>query len=1021
MLSAGTRVLLFALFFFSGATGLVYELVWTRQLIFVFGGTTYAITTVLVAFMGGLGLGSYLAGRVSRRLGQPGVAYGVLEIAIGLYALSVPFLLSLAEPAYRAMYPHVAEQPGLLTAARFAVGSVVLLAPTTMMGATLPLLVRYLTGPGGLVGRNVAVLYGTNSIGAVAGVLASGFLLMPALGLAATTQLAAAANIVIGLIGVVRFRQPASASAPGEATAKAAARAAKPRSGRAGARGEGKRPALADMTPFPAALRRAALVVFAVSGFAAMVYQVAWTRSLVTSLGSSTYSFTCILAAFILGIAIGSFGVARTVDHYRNPPLIIGGIQLGIGLLAVLILPIYGRIPYVAWVLATQYGSQSFDHMLALQLLFTILITVAPTVLMGAMFPLVTRTAVAGARDEGAATGRAYGANTLGTILGAFCGGFVLLATIGVRGSVITASLLNAASGAVLLYLALPRSVAAGRRLGAAAAGLGGVALCAAAVGALDRWDPRVTESGAFLGATPPGEQLERTEVLYYDEGVDLNVLVGRSKDNVDGLYLTVNGKTDASTGTTDVQTQLLTGHLPALLSPRRERVCVVGLGCGMTLAAVARHAEVGQLDCVEISDGVIEAARLFNDVTYHVLERDARVRLFRADGRNHLLLTDQRYDLIISQPSNPWIAGVSNLFTREYFELCRSRLTDEGSLFIWMQGYQMTNEHFRLIVRTLAGVFEHVSLWEMSDYDFGLLARRAPARLPLSEVQRRFEQPPVRSDLYRAGRGRLWQVLGAFRSSGEPLRQWAAGPGVHTDDNAILEFAAPRYLYMHKGPEILAGLLEIQRSPLDECVQNDLPPAQAARIERGIHDVRRSRLIRYEGRLTSLWEDPFTAIAAEVESYRWNPGSLIPLHQLRELVWEIRTAGREDLLAHPRFKELMAELETIPAPFLPDPRGATLDEIAAFFKQRAAEVLERGQWQVAVAHLREARELAPNDADIIVQLAEALLAGGERDAAADVLADALRRGQLEREALASHAALLELIDAEPGAALDGG
>ncbi len=269
----------FRLFFISGAAGLVYELVWVRELVFVFGGTTYAITTVLVAFMAGLGLGSYLAGRIAQRFARPGFVYAALEMAIGLYALLVPLLLRWLEPAYRVLYAQLADSPWLLNVVRFALSAAVLLIPTTCMGATLPILVRHITLEGGKTGRSVGLLYGINTAGAVVGTLAAGFWLLPWLGLLHTTWTAAAANIGIGLFAALVLK-----TMPGNAVARRPKPAAVKPVPAASDRGAGAA-ALPTLAP---AWRALALVGFGISGFAAMVYQITWTRALVLLVGSST-------------------------------------------------------------------------------------------------------------------------------------------------------------------------------------------------------------------------------------------------------------------------------------------------------------------------------------------------------------------------------------------------------------------------------------------------------------------------------------------------------------------------------------------------------------------------------------------------------------------------------------------------------------------------------------------------------------------------------------------------------------
>jgi spermidine synthase len=314
------------------------------------------------------------------------------------------------------------------------------------MGATLPVLVRYLTMHGRLLGRSVGYLYGINAFGAVLGTLAAGFLLIPGFGLLHTTWLAAAINIGIGVLAVNLLHQPVAAPAVATTPKSRTKTADQPGS-----------------APLPRVVRRVLLAGFAVSGFAAMVYQITWTRALVLAIGSTTYAFTCILAAFILGLAVGSIAIARWVDRWKNPVLAFGVFEVLIGLVAVVIVPIHGRIPLVVQSLVAAHYTQ-YATLLIWQFLLIIAVTFVPTFLMGAIFPLVIRALAADGDEPGATTGRVYLVNTVGTIAGSFLAGFVLIRSevLGVQNSIILASVLNGLVGVALIVLARP---AAGRAL----------------------------------------------------------------------------------------------------------------------------------------------------------------------------------------------------------------------------------------------------------------------------------------------------------------------------------------------------------------------------------------------------------------------------------------------------------------------------------------------------------------------------------------------------------------------------
>ena len=1004
------QALLLALFLLSGAAGLVYELVWTRQLIFVFGGTTYAITTVLVAFMGGLGLGSYVVGRIADRLRRPALIYGVLEVLIGLYALVVPSLLGWADPLYRNLYPYAVDNPGLLIALRFTLGCLILLVPTTLMGATLPLLVRFVVLRGGSLGSGVAALYGTNTLGAVFGVLATGFVLIPVYGLQHTTHIAAATNILIGLTAIAWLRGAVASVSTRTQTGPSDPRAAP--------------------TTLPPAMRRGALVALAVSGFAAMVYQVSWTRALVLCIGSSTYSFTCILAAFILGLGLGSLLVSRFVDRWRDPLRAIAVIQLAVAFAALLVLPVYAQLPNIVYELTVYYGrgKGAYGQLIVIEFCLAIAVTFVPTFLMGAMFPLATRASARGAADEGAATGRAYGVNTLGTIAGSFLAGFVFLRFAGVLNSVIIASLLSAACGAILLDLVRAEIKDAATRWAPAAVSF----MCALGLAVLVRffggWDPMVFSSAAFLGNDRPQEISERFIPVYHADGVDLSVTVAQNRERAGELILTVNSKTDASTNYSDMTTQILISHVPALLAPKLENTCVIGLGCGVTLSALALHPEVKHIDCAEISEEVIRGARVFGEYNYHVLGEgqdaenethsataDARrsgdpdnriradadkVRMIRADGRNHLLLTRESYDLIISEPSNPWIAGVSNLFTREFFQLCRGRLNDDGLLCVWLHGYSMSVENFRMVVHTLNDVFDFVAVWEMNEADFALLAARRPIEAPVERVIRRFNAPAVRADLYRVALGRPEKVIGRFITSGEPLQSWAASAPLHTDDNSILEFSAPLSLYDGGWTRTYKALTSLTRSPFDEMISAGSDDPGLRRLVDRVSDVMRARRVRFAAR--ELIGDDLAVLDALLTAYELDPGDRETFLELSEFPnWSV-----PEFAQSASGREFIRRFQALPLPIKSSMTGMPLDDLARFLVDQTAALPPRE----ALLYLPEAAEIASDDPRVISALIAATARAGDSGDALQLLRDALQAGVLSRPEVRRAADLMKAL-----------
>jgi spermidine synthase len=997
--STGRRPIIFALFLLSGCAGLIYEVVWTRELVFVFGGTTYAITTILVGFMSGLGLGSYVAGRFSQRLRQPGRIYGGLEIAVGLYALLVPILFHAAEPIYRAAYPHLMQAPWLLTAARFCIGFLVLLLPTTCMGATLPILVRYVTDLGQGFGRSVGLLYGINTFGAVLGTMAAGFWLIPAFGLTHTTRVAAALNLLVGSAAIVLLRLPVAAATPKRSPAVAH-----------------KPTEAAAPPPMSASTRRAVLIAFALSGFSAMVYQIAWTRALIMSLGSSTYAFTCILTAFILGLAVGSLAAARWVDRWKDPVLIFGALEIVIGMAVVVIAPMYGRAPRIVYAIVTTYRGQ-YDALLAVEFLLVIAVTFVPTLLMGTIFPLVTRMIATGMNDAGAATGRAYAVNTLGTIAGSFLAGFVMIRSevLGVQGAIIAAAALNAVVGAALVLLSRPPTAGAwARRAVGATASVLLVPTVAIAAG---QWDLGMMLTAPFYGRTDPLTVSQARRVIYYGEGVDLTVAVAQTIGFEDAITLSVNGKADASTDMADMVTQLLLGHIPASLVEDGRDAGVIGLGSGMTLGAIACYPSYEHLDCVEISDDVIKAAACFAPYNRQILTADPRVRMIRADGRNHLLLTDRKYDLIVSEPSNPWMSGVANLFTREFFSICRDRLRNRGRLCVWLHSYMMSVADFQMVIHTLSAVFKDVSIWQLSGTDYLLVASREPQRIALDGVLRRFATPAVREDLFRIGIANAGQVLGRFITSGRSLRDWVAAAPVHTDDNARLEFSAPRRMYSGESEAIAESLSRHQCAPFDVLLAPSTDGDVQESVRRTAVACSEARRLLAEANEERRKNDPVAAFARLVTARQRDPRNVEIAHRLVQWSDELRRRFPDAAQEGPvrRLLEQAAEVRPI---VMAGARGTPASEIVKMLKQRAVQASGQGRWGWAAEYLSDACGFAPDDGGLIRETCLSFARAGRTNEAARQLDRWLARRPADGEALVMRARLAaQANDAETAVA----
>lgn len=845
-------------FFLSGTCGLIYEVVWHKQIGFVMGHTVYALTTVLAAFMGGLALGSYFAGRyidkfasdekpnpndsfVSRLLknkNAPLLIYGILEGLIGIYCLLLPVFIDMATPLLKYMYNNFHASFYTFSIFRFIISALLLILPTAMMGATLPILVKFFTRTMPKFGSTLSRVYAINTFGATLGAFLAGFVLIPAFGVGASVLIAAITNFAICALSILLFKLNLSSRKDG---VPADSEKEIPQSAPA--------PAV-EITGNKKLIMNMVLFSIALSGFISFVYQTVWTKVLSLIIGNSTYSFSIILVSFILGIGIGSWIISRYIDRIKNLVNAFGMVELGIGLAGLVVIIILGNLSY--WMLpviknykswhealieALSYDPSNFPPEAAYTFLrsyqFVILtsIMIIPTTLIGATFPIAAKLYSSTRENLGKDVGKVYAFNTIGCIIGAFVAGFVFIEFFGMQNSLKIAVVINLMLGVGILFFGSLRT-AQDRSLGIAA-----LVLLTSITIFLPHWHTAVFDSGIFHpkeveslyeDSAKDGVSLKnmfyyKDSPLFFKEGSSATVSVWGN----DEMYLRVNGKTDAST-VFDLPTQMMVGHLPLLLHDTQgdiedDNVLVIGLGCGMTAAAVASH-PVEKIDVVELCPEVIEAAKVFEEkFTHHVLS-DPRVNVIIEDGRNHVTLTEKKYDVIISEPTNPWIAGVANLFTQEFFELCKARLSDKGLFCQWVQAYEMSPSDFKMILRTFLTVFPNATLWEpyQGSSDFFLIGTDEPMKLDYQELVKRLEYKTVKRDMEKISRTMLsvidrlekdeyeaaklveWGkadsgVLLEFIMGSENLKMFAYSDGndfINTDNHNILEYSAPKNVY---------------------------------------------------------------------------------------------------------------------------------------------------------------------------------------------------------------------------------
>lgn len=794
-------------FFLSGAAGLIYQVAWTKSLGLLFGHTAYAVATVLAIFLGGLALGSAVLGAPISRWAlfsanskhSDIVLYAYLELAIAAAGLLSFAGLAGVRAIYLAEFHAVRDAPVLLIALRLLGATLVLLPPTFLMGGTFPILIRGVTKQPSELDQRVSRFYAINTLGAVAGTLAAGFLLLPTIGLRRTIVVAVVLNVLAGLLGLKYSHGVTADAAIPEASTTA--------------KQYSKKSAPPDSRVSAALL----LSAFAAVGATAVSYEISWTRLLSTMLGSSTYAFTLMLATLLAGFVVGSLIFEKWSAKHPATLSLFAHTQTATALAALLFLFLFRELPnFIPPIL--RFTNNTFSGLLLAQLAVSAAAMFPAAVIFGFNFSLVValiaRSGTAGAQST-LEVGRAYAANTAGAILAALVVGFFLLPKIGGFRVVALTAILNLLLGIFLLTRIRARDRAV---LATQCAALAAIAFLGFSSQFYDK--ALANFSAVLYGSYHQDrltlEEIANTEdVIFFEDGLNATITVTRSEDYV---ALKTNGKVDASS--IDTSTQLLLGHLGAIFHPHPQRVLIIGFGGGMTASAVAKYPDVESIDCVEIEPAVLRAAPHLERLNRRVLE-DSRLHIFYDDARSFIQTVQRPYDLIISEPSNPWIAGVATLYTREFYEAARLHLAPGGMFVQWVQAYGLQLADFRMILATLAPSFERLSLWHSAERDFLLLARADSSPLNFDRSRKLWSNPGLSADFHELHLTQPESWPAYFRLGDAEVRSLAAKAQINTDDRTILEYSASRAILYDPQAKTLSEFVDQLSKTL---VPPDLP-----------------------------------------------------------------------------------------------------------------------------------------------------------------------------------------------------
>ena len=729
------------LFFLSGGTGLAYQVVWFKKFNHVWGSSSLAMAAVVASFLTGLGLGAHLIGRITDRVKGPLFWYGAAEILIGIIALIIPLEIQVLQYIAAAMYSSLLESQVLHTIVRYFFTFIVLAPPCILMGGTLPLLCKHFLRPGGAPRESTGWLYAINTLGATLGCYLAGFHIAPTIGLFWMNIGVAVLNLAIGGAAIALYKfsaeVPVSVEAPVPVEAEPVhdSVAAEPEEETSGV----------GLLPL--------YIASAITGSAALILEMVWSRQLSLILGGSTYAFTAMLTTVLLGIGLGSLAFHVGFRYGQNAGRAAAIVVLfltGTAVLGKIFLP---EVHIVVALLKDLRGSQAWNA--AICMWASACLQFLPAFGMGLLFPIFVDLTRKREKDAGEAVGNIYAWNTVGSILGATITSLVFVPSLGTVGTILLALVLYGIGLVLLLvFYPLPRTVRDAV-----------VAIVIVEVMGVIVWmgtgrpDPRITDIGLYMYGYDGHEQ-HRYKTEFFEEGRSANVLVTSQNNH---FSIRVNGKVDASTSG-DMNNQLGHAYFPRFMFPDAKKVCVIGFGSGTTSGTSLLFPGT-KVVCCEIEENVYKAARFFHGVN-HAPDRRTRDGAFKPifdDGRSYLSGTDEKFDLILSAPSNPWIAGIASLYTQEWYDIVKTRLNEGGILAQWIQMYSFQPADYATVVKTITSRFPYAGLIRISVGDTLLLASERPLHRTPEDIDK------------------IQKIVDAIPEAVQDLRTWFGSSDVRT------------------------------------------------------------------------------------------------------------------------------------------------------------------------------------------------------------------------------------------------
>jgi len=805
---------IYILFFGSGITALIYEIVWTRMLTLVFGHTVFSVSVVLAAFMAGLGFGSYLFGVAIDRLSGPSegptasggesapiplLLYGWIEIGIFIIGGLLSVLFANFSALYSWIHVWLPDSLFIQNSVKAVLAFTMIFVPTSLMGATLPIISKYYVTDNSKLGRQIGILYGVNTLGAAVGCLLTGFVFISALGVLQTALLAAVLNLFVGVLAI-RIYQDSG----GEKNMRISL------------------PKFFWPTFSFDSDQKMWMGVSLICGFTALAYEVVWTRLLVFSISSTVYSFSMMLAVFLLGIVLGSVLVIPVIARVANLRTALIFLQVGTGLFVIGSLYNMNDLLSAPW---NSYKLTDASGALLRYFMDSASLMLVPTLFLGMSFPILIKMVSDGYKNIGRATGQIYASNTLGAILGSLFMGFLILPEWGSQKSLMFIASLNLLLGVVLFLKGSYLSSIVRRGMAVAFAGVILFVNIAVPDNLLDRF---------FMRDSMGNRNIKK--LLFFEEGLTDTVAV--FKDNYGMLdpsakRLITNGISMSASNVIASRYMKLFAHVPILLLDSTEQdVLVVCFGTGQTTGAAGIHPSVRSVDSLDLSPSVINAGHVFAQENHDTLN-NPKVNIVLQDGRNHLLTTEKKYDVITSEPPPPRTAFTVNLYTKEYYELTKNRLKPGGIVAQWIPLHSQGEKEVAMHFKTFHSVFPYAIAWMSVANEFLIIGSDQPIELDFQKLQKRLEEPVIKQAMAEIEIENVYSFLSNIWFLEDEIEAVAAGYDDITDNHPVIEF------YLDLGGTI-------GRSGIEKYVFNRTPFANIAKRIKHLSATDRSRLKRY-------------------------------------------------------------------------------------------------------------------------------------------------------------------------------